>query len=93
MPIIGPDEKIDYLRRQVLTARNVSGGRLIAFLLGGLNYQVEHHLFPSMPRPALRHAQPIVRDYCLEHGITYTEAGLIESYRIALRHLDEVGAD
>lgn len=91
MPIIGEDEKIDFLRRQVLTSRNVRGGRLIAFLLGGLNYQVEHHLFPSMPRPALRRAQPIVRDYCLEHGITYTETGLIESYRIALRHLDEVG--
>jgi fatty acid desaturase len=92
MPIIGPDEKIDFLRRQVLTSRNVRGGRLISFLLGGLNYQVEHHLFPSMPRPALRVAQPLVRDYCLEHGIAYTETGLIESYRIALRHLDEVGA-
>jgi fatty acid desaturase len=92
MPVIGEDEKLDYLRRQVLTSRNVRGGRPIAFLFGGLNYQVEHHLFPSMPRPALRRAQPIVRDYCLEHGIPYAEAGLIESYRIALRHLDDVGA-
>jgi fatty acid desaturase len=91
MPIIGEDEKVDFLRRQALTSRNVRGGRLTAFLLGGLNYQVEHHLFPSMPRPALRRAQPIVRDYCLEHGIAYTETGLIASYRIALRHLDEVG--
>lgn len=92
MPIIGEDEKLDFLRRQVLTSRNVRGGRLVGFLFGGLNHQIEHHLFPSMPRPALRRAQPIVRDFCLEHGIAYTETGLLESYRTALRHLDEAGA-
>ncbi|GAA5185590.1 acyl-CoA desaturase [Rugosimonospora acidiphila] len=82
----------DYLRRQVLTSRNVRGGHLINTLLGGLNYQIEHHLFPSMPSVNLRRAQPIVRDYCAEIGVPYTEAGLIGSYRQALRYLHEVGA-
>ena len=46
--------------RQVLTSRNVRGGRVVDFALGGLNYQIEHHLFPSMPRPELAHAQRVV---------------------------------
>jgi hypothetical protein len=49
MPILSRADDSDFLRRQVLTARNVRGGRFIDLLLGGLNYQIEHHLFPSMP--------------------------------------------
>jgi fatty acid desaturase len=82
----------DFLRRQVLTSRNVRGGQFVDVLLGGLNYQVEHHLFPSMPTPNLRRAQPIVRDYCAQIGVPYTEAGLVDSYRQALRHLHAAGA-
>ena len=61
MPTLTEADRLDFLRRQVLTSRNVRGGCLVDFVLGGLNYQIEHHLFPSMPRPNLRHAQPIVR--------------------------------
>ncbi|BAL89244.1 putative fatty acid desaturase [Actinoplanes missouriensis 431] len=81
----------DYLRKQVLTSRNVTGGRLIDAALGGLNHQIEHHLFPAMPTPNLRRAKPIVRAYCAELGVPYAETGLIESYRQALRYLHEVG--
>ena len=63
MPIVAHNEKIDFLRRQVLMSRNIRGGWPTHFALGGLNYQIEHHLFPSMPRSNLRRAQPIVRDY------------------------------
>ena len=59
--------------------------------MGGLNYQIEHHLFPSMPRPNLRRAQPIVRAFCAEHGITYTETTLLGSYAIVVRYLNRVG--
>jgi fatty acid desaturase len=81
----------DFLRRQVLTSRNVRGGWLTDAALGGLNYQIEHHLFPAMPSPNLRKAQPIVQAYCAEIGVAYEQTGLIESYRQALRHLHEVG--
>jgi fatty acid desaturase len=91
MPILSRDDDSDFLRRQVLTARNVRGGRLTDLLLGGLNYQIEHHLFPNMPRPSLRRARPIVRAYCLEHGLSYAETSLLDSYRQALRHLHTVG--
>jgi fatty acid desaturase len=82
----------DFLRRQVITSRNVRGGRLIDVALGGLNYQIEHHLFPGMPSPNLRKAQPIVQAYCAEIGVPYEQTGLIESYRQALRYLHKVGA-
>ncbi|MBL6280330.1 acyl-CoA desaturase [Micromonospora fiedleri] len=82
----------DYLRKQVLTSRNVRGNRLVDAALGGLNYQIEHHLFPGMPTPNLRRAQPIVQAYCAEIGVAYVQTGLVTSYRQALRHLHEVGA-
>lgn len=85
------EDNLDYLRKQVLTSRNVSGGWFVDQALGGLNYQIEHHLFPNMPRGNLRRAQPLVKAYCAEQGIEYTETGLIDSYRQGLAHLHEVG--
>ncbi|MDG4796076.1 acyl-CoA desaturase [Micromonospora sp. WMMD1082] len=82
----------DFLRKQVLTSRNVHGSWLTDVALGGLNYQIEHHLFPGMPTPNLRKAQPIVRAYCAEIGVAYEQTSLVTSYRQALRHLHEVGA-
>jgi fatty acid desaturase len=80
-----------HLHRQVLTSRNVRAGRLTDWLLGGLNYQIEHHLFPSMPRPYLKHAQPLVRAHCARFSLPYTETSAVESYRQALRHMHQVG--
>ena len=93
MPILQASDKTDFLRRQVLTARNVRGGRLTDFALGGLNYQIEHHLFPSMPRPNLHRAQPLVAAFCTEHDVPYTQTSLLASYAQALGHLAAVGSD
>jgi fatty acid desaturase len=92
MPIVAHNEKIDFLRRQVLMSRNIRGGWPTHFALGGLNYQIEHHLFPSMPRPNLRHAQHLVRDFCAGHRVTYTETSLLSAYRIVIRYLNQVGS-
>ncbi|MEU0379181.1 acyl-CoA desaturase [Streptomyces cyaneofuscatus] len=92
MPIRSGKDRADFLRRQVLTSRNVRGNWFTDIALGGLNYQIEHHLFPSMPSPNLRRAQVIVRHYCEELGVAYLETGLITSYRQALRRLHEAGA-
>jgi fatty acid desaturase len=91
MPIVPRDLKIDFLRRQVMMSRNVRGGLVVDIAMGGLNYQIEHHLFPSMPRPNLRLAQPAVRAYCLDHDVAYTEVGLFESYGIVVGYLNNVG--
>jgi fatty acid desaturase len=92
MPTLTEDDQLDFLRRQVLTSRNVAGSGLVDWLLGGLNYQIEHHLFPNMPRPNLRRAQPLVRAFCQRHGLPYAEASLFGSYAEAVRHLHSVGA-
>ncbi|MGH3098374.1 MAG: fatty acid desaturase family protein [Streptosporangiales bacterium] len=92
MPVFGPDDDVDYLRRQVLTSRNVRGNRFTDLLLGGLNYQIEHHLFSSMPRPNLRHARLVVRRFCAERGVSYAETSLADSYAQVIKHLYAVGA-
>jgi fatty acid desaturase len=90
MPIVPKDANIDFLRRQVLMSRNVRGAGM-GVAMGGLNYQIEHHLFPSMPSANLRLARPIVQQYCAERGITYTETTLVRSYAIVVRYLNRVG--
>lgn len=92
MPMPEDGVRWDHLRRQVLTSRNVRGGVVTDWLLGGLNYQIEHHLFPSMPRANLSRLQPLVRRHCERVGLPYIETGAVESYVQALRYLNQVGA-
>ncbi|RXZ48320.1 fatty acid desaturase family protein [Agromyces binzhouensis] len=91
MPIVPKGLRLDFLRRQVLMSRNIRGSRFIDVLMGGLNYQIEHHLFPSMPRPHLRRAAPMIADYCRDRGVRYTVTGLWQSYGIVLRYINRVG--
>lgn len=91
MTLFAFDAKPDFLRKQVLSSRNIRGGLPMTFLMGGLNHQVEHHLFPSMARPQLAKARQMVRDACAREGIAYTEASLAEAYRSVLRYMSTVG--
>ncbi|GAA4573082.1 acyl-CoA desaturase [Micromonospora coerulea] len=92
MPILGTENNLDYLRRQVCTSRNVRGGWLLDTALGGLNYQIEHHLFPSMPCSNLRRARPLIQRFCAEHDIDYHETSLGRSWAEGLRHLDGIAS-
>jgi fatty acid desaturase len=92
MPIIDHDTEMSFFYRQVITARNVTGGRFTTLMLGGLNYQIEHHLFPTMPRPNLARAQHLVQNFCADRHLVYHENSLIESYRQALLHLRAAGS-
>src|SRR5215210_2863785 len=92
MPLLERESKVDFLHRQVLTSRNVTAHPITDFWYGGLNYQIEHHLFPRLPRNKLREAQAIVRDFCRRHEIDYHETSVIQSYLEILQHLHEVGA-
>ena len=91
MPIIGVHDKLDYLRRQVITSRNIRGGWIVDQLLGWLNYQIGHHLLPSMARPHLRRARRLVRVYCADRRISSPETGLLTSYATARRYLHSLG--
>ena len=91
MPIIEPGARLDFFTKQVRTSRNITGGWWATWLMGGLNYQVEHHLFPSMPRLHLSKAREIVRDYCVSNDVPYTETSLLRSYGIVIEYLNRVG--
>lgn len=89
MLMVREDEEMDFLRRQVLTARNVKAHPITDLWYGGLNYQIEHHLFPAMPRNNLKEAQVIVRAFCEEHSISYHETGVVQSMKEILQYLHQ----
>lgn len=88
----GEEESLDWLQRQVLTSRNIRPSWLMDFLYGGLNYQIEHHLFPAMPQKSLPRARELTREYCAERGIPYHETGFFSSYREVASFLHKVSA-
>lgn len=91
MPVIAHDAKLDFFSKQVRTSRNIRGGWWATALMGGLNYQVEHHLFPSMARPHLARAREIVREHCRTLDVPYTETSLWRSYAMVINYLNRVG--
>jgi fatty acid desaturase len=92
MPIIESATATGFARRQVVTARNIRGGRFTTLMLGGLNYQIEHHLFESMPRPNLPRVQGLVRDFCIATDLGYCEESFVGSFRQIVHHLSDAGA-
>ena len=92
MLVVRKDEVMDFLSLQVLTARNVKAHPITDFWYGGLNYQVEHHLFPSMARNRLREAQTIIRKFCDDQEISYYETSMFHSYVEILDYLHLVSA-
>ena len=92
MPILAPETELDHLRQQVLTSRNVVPNPVVDYMYGGLNYQIEHHLFPNMPRNRLKDARPVVRTFCADHGVPYHETGFWRSNREILSYLHAVSA-
>lgn len=83
---------LDRLREQVLTARNVRAHPVTDFWFGGLNYQIEHHLFPHLARNQLRAAQATVKAFCQARAIPYCETSLFQAYGDTLRYLHHVSA-
>lgn len=92
MLVLDKDSQLDFLQRQVLTSRNVKSNPFTDFWYGGLNYQIEHHLFLNMPRNKLREAQKTVKAFCQANGLSYHETTILQSYREILQHLHQVSA-
>lgn len=61
---------VGFLRKQVASSSNV-GGRWLCFINGGLNYQIEHHLFPRVSHVHYPTIAPFVKEFCLSRGIPY----------------------
>jgi fatty acid desaturase len=71
--------------------RNVRTGRVGDYLFGGLNYQIEHHLQPGIPRHALREAAARTRAWCRAEGRTYHETDWQGAMRAVFAQLHAVG--
>jgi fatty acid desaturase len=92
MLVIDDNTQLDFLRIQVLTSRNIRSHPVVDFWYGGLNYQIEHHLFPTVPRHNLRELQAIIKTFCAERNIEYYETSMINSYREILHYMHEISA-
>ncbi len=91
MPLWAAGQKLAFLDRQVLSSCNVRPGRLTDYVFAGLNYQIEHHLFPTMPRVNFRRVQAIVEPFCRAHGLPYENLSVLGAYRQALGELHRIG--
>jgi len=91
MPIWAAGQALTFLERQVISTRNITPGPVTDFLFGGLNYQMEHHLFPTIPRANLGRARAIVRPFCEAQGLPYDEVGAWTSYRIMFEAFERCG--
>lgn len=86
MPIVGENAMLPHVQ-QIITARNIKLNFFTDFLYGGLNYQIEHHLFPAMPRKNLKKARPLVMDFCQKSGLPYHETTIFGSFAEIYRGL------
>ena len=92
MPMTDGTEQWDSLLRQVLPTRNVTGGWLIDFIMGGLNLQIPHHIDSLIPRCNLKRANEICRNFCKAHGITYCEESVWKSYYLIFAFLHQISS-
>jgi fatty acid desaturase (delta-4 desaturase) len=83
----------NFLRLQVATSSNV-GGSFLCFLNGGLNYQIEHHLFPRVQHSHYPLIAPLVRDFCLKKNIPYRHFDTVfDNVQSCVKHLKQLGAN
>jgi fatty acid desaturase len=69
----------------------VGGRELVCHFFGGINYQIEHHLFPSVNHVHLPRISKIVREVCQEHGVPYVvEPSVWSAFASSLSHYKAV---
>lgn len=90
MKVMEGEEQLGFVERQILTTRNVRNGIITDYIYGGLNNQLEHHLFPTMPRNNFKKCKPLVKEFCAANNLPYEETGVIRSYRLILAELRKI---
>ncbi|EGF79963.1 hypothetical protein BATDEDRAFT_37049 [Batrachochytrium dendrobatidis JAM81] len=79
MPVysIKDAQKMEFYEISIRTGRNVDPTHFNNWFTGGLNFQIEHHMFPTVPRHNLKYVAPIVHDICKRHNIPYHCTGFM----------------
>jgi len=95
MAVYDARNRPDYWKLQVTTTRNISHDRFgfVHWFCGGLDYQVEHHLFPTVPRHHLKKVNELTMAFCASRGVHYHEAGLIAGTVEVLSCLKEIATE
>jgi acyl-lipid Delta6-acetylenase / acyl-lipid (9-3)-desaturase len=79
-------DRKDFVSAQIVSTRNISSTLWMDWFTGGLNFQIEHHLFPTLPRHSLKGAQELVMRFCKDHGFVYETCGMdTGTYRVLSR--------
>ncbi|MDQ7043065.1 MAG: acyl-CoA desaturase [Sulfurimonas sp.] len=73
-------KNFSWMELQMRTSRSLKGGVFVHWFYGGLNTQIEHHLFPKAPRFNLLKIQNMTREFAKKHNIKYFETTPIEAY-------------
>ena len=63
---------------------------MLNFITGGLNYQIEHHLFPTLSRKNLAKAKIIVKEFCDENSIPYKDNDLYTAWKEVFGYINMV---
>jgi len=91
-PFALPDESDhEWMRVQASTARNIESGWFNDWYFGGLHYQIEHHLFPRVPRHNLGKLKVLVKPFCDRWSIVYCSSSFLEAIQEVVFSLNGVG--
>jgi len=77
----------EWYAMQVEGSRDVDVPLTVSILTGGLDHQIEHHLFPRLPPNRLRQIRPKVREICAAHGVNYRTDSWSNTMRDVLSEL------
>ncbi len=90
MPQLAKNVHLSFMEQQILTSRNIHGNWLTDFIYMGLNYQIEHHLFPNTPRNKLKLITPYVVEFCKKQNLEFTRVSVLETNKIILSQLHKI---
>ncbi|KAI9220626.1 delta-6 fatty acid desaturase [Blastocladiella britannica] len=93
MAILSQDEadRTDFYTKQILTGRDVHPSMIMNWFCGGLNFQIEHHLFPMMPRHSYSAIKPVIEELCREYQVSHHSTGFWEGTGEVLARLKVIG--
>ncbi|KAJ7344256.1 hypothetical protein JRQ81_000206 [Phrynocephalus forsythii] len=74
------DQNVDWVSTQLQATCNVDQSLFNDWFSGHLNFQIEHHLFPTMPRHNYWKVAPLVKSLCAKHGIEYQSKPLLTAF-------------
>lgn len=90
MPLVRQVETFSFFEHQVVTSRTIINPPALDWLFGGLNFQIEHHLFPQVASHRLSAVQAIVRAHFARQGVAYHGVSWRDAARSVATHLRHV---